>query len=286
MGEALPDLRIGTSGYDYPEWRAGFYPSDLPRAAFLGAYAKNFPTVELNFSYYGMPKAAQMAALLDRAGATRLDFSIKANRSLTHEVLPSAWRGAAREFREGIAPLVRSGRLAAILFGFPYAFAYRPDERRYLASLLDEFAELPLVVEFRHRDWINARVLEGLRERNVGFCAVDLPRLEGLPPVADIVTSDIAYIRFHGRNGEGWWKGDARGRYDYLYSREELSPWVARIGAMARVAKRLRVYFNNHARGQAPANAADLSDMLVSAGLSASPPPGPVEAPAPDGAGD
>jgi uncharacterized protein YecE (DUF72 family) len=201
--EASVDIRIGTSGYDYPEWKGPLYPSDLPRAEFLGAYARRFSSVELNFSYYGMPKAANIAALLDRAGDPSFDFSIKANRSLTHEIEPSAWRDAAKEFRAGIAPLIRSGRLAALLFAFPFGFAYRPDERRYLDRLLAEFEGLPRVVEFRHRDWINARVLEGLRERGVGFCAVDLPRLEGLPPVADIVTADIAYLRFHGRNGEG-----------------------------------------------------------------------------------
>jgi len=103
---ASVDLRIGTSGYDYPEWKGPLYPPDLPRADFLGVYARRFSSVELNFSYYGMPKAANIAALLDRVGDPGLDFSVKANRSLTHEIEPSTWREAAKEFRAGIAPLI------------------------------------------------------------------------------------------------------------------------------------------------------------------------------------
>jgi uncharacterized protein YecE (DUF72 family) len=265
--EASCDLRIGTSGFDYPEWRGVLYPPTLPRAGFLAAYAERFPTLELNFSYYGMPRAEAMAALMDRAASTRLDYSIKANRKLTHDIDPASVGQLAKEFRAGIAPLVQGGRLAAILLGFPFGFAYRPDERRYLDRLLGEFAGLPLVVEFRHRDWFNARVLEGLRNRGVGLCTLDLPRLEDFPPVADLVTAEPVYIRFHGRNDQDWWSGDARGRYDYLYSREELASWVPRIEAMAATAKRLRIYFNNHARGQAAQNARELGELLVGAGL-------------------
>lgn len=261
-GPADCDLRIGTSGYDYPEWKGVFYPETMARQDFLPAYAQEFATLELNFSYYGMPKAPLLAAMADRLRGSSLDLSVKAFRGLTHEIEPSGLAGTAREFREGIAPLAAAGRLVAILFQFPFRFAYRPEERRYLSRLLDEFADYPRVVEFRNGDWVNARVLEGLRERGVGFCSLDLPRLEGLPPVADIATAELAYIRFHGRNTNSWWRGDARGRYDWLYTEEELRSWLPRIAAMAATAKRLRIYFNNHARGQAVENARDLAALI------------------------
>ncbi len=94
MDESLPvpcEIRIGTSGYDYPEWKASFYPQDLARKDFLSFYSKQFDTVELNFSYYGMPKAGQLARLLENSGPQCL-FSIKAHRSLTHEIDPAHWR--------------------------------------------------------------------------------------------------------------------------------------------------------------------------------------------------
>jgi uncharacterized protein YecE (DUF72 family) len=265
MGDCVEpgcDLRIGTSGYDYPEWRGVFYPEALARRDFPAFYAERFAAVELNFSFYAQPRAESIAALIARMGPTP-DFSIKGHRSLTHDIDPAGPAAAAREFRTGIAPLLRSGRLCAILLGFPYSFHYRPDERRYLGRLLRELADLPLVVEFRNAEWYSARVIEGLSARRVGFCSVDTPRLDGLPPLSDLVTSDLAYVRFHGRNEASWWGGDAAARYDYLYSPEELRSWIPRIRSMAAQAKRLRVFFNNHRRGNAAANAADLARLMA-----------------------
>jgi uncharacterized protein YecE (DUF72 family) len=131
-----------------------------------------------------------------------IDIAVKAHRSLTHERDPRAPTAAVKEFRAGIDPLICANRLAAVLLEFPFSFHYTPDERRYLARVLEELHGLPLVVEFRNTQWYNARVFDSLRERKVGLCALDLPRLEGLPPLSDLVTSDIAYVRFHGRNSE------------------------------------------------------------------------------------
>lgn len=264
------ELRIGTSGYDYPEWRGKLYAPGLPRASFLEAYGESFSTLELNFSYYGMPRAASVAALLARA-SSRLDFSIKAHRSLTHEVDPATWRERAAEFRTGIEPLARSGRLASILLEFPASFHYEPERRRYLDRLLAEFAPYPLVTEFRRREWFNARLVEGLRARGVALCALDLPRLEGGPPLADLLTADLAYLRCHGRRAETWWTGDSAGRYDYFYSGEELSGLADRVEVLAAGARKLRVYFNNHARGQAVDNARGLLEILEARGFEARP---------------
>ena len=83
----------------------------------------------------------------------------------------------------------------------------------------------------------------------------------------DVVTAPLAYIRFHGRNGETWWGSDAASRYDYLYSDVELEAWGGRVKAMAERAERILVYFNNHMRGQAPRNAKTFSDILRRDGL-------------------
>ena len=123
------------------------------------------------------------------------------------------------------------------------------------------------VVEFRGIDWINNRVFDALRERSVGYCSVDAPELKGLIPPADIVTSSLAYIRFHGRNKKNWWGSDAAARYDYLYKEDELKGWIARIKSMAQSAQKIRIYFNNHFQGQAPANAMLLKRMLFQEGV-------------------
>jgi uncharacterized protein YecE (DUF72 family) len=96
-----------------------------------------------------------------------------------------------------VEPLLEARRLAAVLLQFPFSFHYTPENRRYLDHLIREIHSLPLVVEFRNMEWQNKRVLDSLRERSVGFCSVDTPPLRGLPAPLDVVTSSIAYVRFH-----------------------------------------------------------------------------------------
>lgn len=261
-----PDIRIGTSGYDYPEWKGSFYPVNIARKDFLGFYSELFNTLEINFTYYGQPRPEIFDKMLGRLRRP-IDFSVKAYRTLTHERVLGSLPASAHEFRTGIRPLVQAGCLAAVLLEFPSSFHYCTGERIYLARLLDELEGLPLVVELRNAEWYSARVLEALRERNVGLCILDAPRLPGLPPAADLVTADFAYIRFHGRNASSWWTGDAGSRYEYFYNREELSAWVPRLGALGAQARRIRIYFNNHRRGNAAANALDFARLAASSGL-------------------
>ena len=264
--ESAFDLRIGTSGYDYPEWKGTFYPKDLARREFLGFYSERFETLEINYTYYGQPRAETFQGMLERIRKP-IDFSVKANRSLTHERDAGTLPASARQFRAGLEPLIRAERLAAVLLEFPYSFHYSSGERLYLARLLDELAGMPLVVELRNAEWYGARVIESLRERSVGLCILDAPRLPGFPPISDLVTSDIAYVRFHGRNAAAWWSGDAGTRYEYRYSPQELSGWIPRLESLGSQAKKIRVYFNNHRRGDAASNAGDLALLAASARL-------------------
>jgi uncharacterized protein YecE (DUF72 family) len=264
--EPLPDIRIGTSGYDYPEWEGVLYLEGIGRREYIGSYSQAFGSVELNFSYNGMPKAENVLELLARTRKP-IDFSIKANQALTHKVDPATWHDSVAEFSKGIAPLQEAGRLCVVLLEFPCSFHYHDAERRYLDKILKALSPFPLVVEFRGADWFNARVIDGLKERRVGLCSVDVPRLEGLPPLSDLVTSDIAYVRFHGRNEATWWNGDSGTRYEYLYSKDELSAWIPRLEAMSTQAKKVRVYFNNHRRGDAPTNAKELMALATAAKL-------------------
>ncbi|MCU0846081.1 MAG: DUF72 domain-containing protein [Spirochaetes bacterium] len=107
----MAELRIGTSGYDYLDWRESFYPAGTDRRDFLSFYGTRFSTLELNFSYYRIPEPAQLAGMLAKSGGN-LDFSIKAHESLTHRVDPTTWKDSVAAYRNGIAPLAESGRLA------------------------------------------------------------------------------------------------------------------------------------------------------------------------------
>lgn len=255
----MGDILIATSGYSYEDWRGVLYPQELPKSDFLRYYALFFPFVELNFSYYTMPKASNLAAMAARTPSS-FRFSIKAHRSLTHEA-GSTWRQDAATFVTAVAALADADRLAAVLVQLPYRFHHTPEHRSYLASLLSELSPLPVVVEFRNDEWQGERVYDELDRRGVGMAMVDRPQLPGLPPTEERVTGGLAYLRFHGRNNDTWWSGDATSRYDYCYSPEELSASVPRLKRMAKTGT-LLVAFNNHARGNAVNNAGELKALL------------------------
>ena len=255
------EILIGTSGYSYHEWVGPVYPEGTKPGGYLPAYAGIFPTVELNFSYYNMPKAQNLAKMLVDGGQN-LTFSIKAHRTLTHEVNPSLWEGEAKTYLTAIEPMLEARRLEAVLFQFPYSFGYTDDNRRYLDKLLRYFNGVPAAVEFRKSDWYSAKVIEALKSRNVALVSLDLPELPKLPPIMDVVTAPLAYIRLHGRNKEAWWGNDDHARYDYLYSDSEIEAWAARIQRVAGQAHRILVYFNNHPLGKAARNAQILEKIL------------------------
>jgi uncharacterized protein YecE (DUF72 family) len=204
--------------------------------------------------------------MIERAGPSFV-FSIKAHETLTHRVNPGAWEGKAKTYLTALEPLLKAGKLGAVLFQFPYSFHYEPDRRRYLDKLLTYFKDVPSAVEFRNADWINTRVIEGLRKRGAALASLDMPDLKGLPPDMDVATSPLAYVRLHGRNKEAWWGSDAAARYDYRYSDKELEAWEDRIRRIVIKADRVLVYFNNHRRGQAVENAQTLAKILEKAGL-------------------
>lgn len=258
-------ILVGTSGYGYVEWLGPVYPEGTKKEEFLARYASMFPTVELNFSYYKMPTVQLCERFLEQAGPSFL-FSIKANEALTHKIAQDGWKDAARAFLEAIEPLRKAGRLGAVLFQFPPSFRYEVDRRRYLDALLAEFSDFPVAVEFRNHEWYNNRVIDAFRSRRVAIASLDIPALEGLPPVMDVVTAPLAYIRLHGRNEANWWGSDSASRYDYLYSDAELEAWAERVGAIAGRADRVLVYFNNHLRGQSARNARSLEAILARAG--------------------
>src|SRR2546423_416775 len=138
-----------------------------------------------------------------------------------------------------------------------------------MPQLIGRFKDYPLVVELRHESWNSPRVLQTLEDLRVGLCDIDQPLFaNSIKPSAE-VTSSIGYIRLHGRNYQNWFREEANvvERYDYLYSRDELEPWIDRIREISEKAQRTFVITNNHARGQSLVNGleilADLEEEKV-----------------------
>ena len=251
---------IGTSGYSYSDWVGPVYPLGTDRSRFLELYAEQFPAVELNFSYYRQPDSGLLERMAQRTPED-FGFAVKAHKSLTH-IVGESWPSDAKRFLEGVKPLAERGRLIAVLLQFPFSFHYSRANRTYLAHLCDAMSEVPLAAEFRNGEWHTSRVIEALSQRKITYTLTDYPDLEGLPKVRVETTSDVGYLRFHGRNKENWWTGDNASRYDYLYSDEEIEEWIERIRAITRKTKVLIAVFNNHWRGQAVQNAVMLKKKL------------------------
>jgi uncharacterized protein YecE (DUF72 family) len=262
-------LRVGTSGYSYPEWgAAGFYPPGTPPQNMLACYARFFSITELNYTWYQMPKAAAMERMLGKV-PSGFSFAAKLTRSMTHEIDRDGWRNQVALFREGISPLLQAGCLSAVLVQLPPFFKRSRNERLYLSHLLDAMAGLPVAVEFRHRSWDNDRVFIELENRRVTLVTVDAPDLDDLFPTLDVVTnSDLFYVRFHGRNTRGWRSGNMQKQFDYDYTPAELQVWSqTTLPKMAEQARSGILFFNNHVRAQAPRNARVLIEQLASQGL-------------------
>ena len=268
MDVSLGKISVGTSGYSYEEWLNDFYPANTPAQQMLSFYAQTFSLTELNYTWYAMPQDYAIERMLNLVGPD-FKFAAKLTRSMTHEIDPKQWRNQVNLYKQGIAPLTQARQLAAILIQFPQSFNRSDNNRRYLAALLDQLQDLPLAVEFRNASWAVDKVFDGLAQRRVTLVAVDEPNLPGLFPPLDVVTNpDFFYVRFHGRNAQGWRSGNMQIQFNYDYSDVELSEWVdTRIMNMADQAKAGYLLFNNHVRGQAPRNAQSMVRVLKQAGF-------------------
>ena len=266
MGNEKTDILIGTSGYDYPEWKGVFYPENLKRKDFLLYYSTVFNALELNSTFYSMPTAERIMSFYERSEG-RLNFSIKANRLLTHEP-DGNWKEAAGEFRNAAGPLLEKGKLSAVLFQFPQSFHYTRDNRIYLAKMIEEFKGFPVLVEFRHVQWLKDSVFEGLEKFGASLVYCDMPRLSALPDGKAFrtpFTGPEAYIRLHGRNEGAWYCAEnscnGSGRYRYDYSDDELEEFIPVISKAKSEGRRVQVYFNNHPDGSGAKNARKMKEL-------------------------
>jgi uncharacterized protein YecE (DUF72 family) len=258
-------IRVGPAGWSYDDWKGVVYPegagSKFDQLAYISSF---FDTIEINSSFYRPPTSVMAKSWVRRVGHNPdLKFTAKLFKRFTHE------RGKAtaedeRAYRRGVDPIAASGRLGAVLVQFPWSFKNTDDGREYLAGLLDRFKDYPLVVELRHGSWNRAEVYESFEERGVGFCNIDQPLFARSIKPSARATSPVGYVRLHGRNYENWFSENAKpaDRYDYLYSLEELRPWVANIREVANNAQETYVITNNHFRGKGIVNALEIKSEL------------------------
>ena len=254
------DIRIGTSGYSFEDWRDSFYPAEIDKGKMLDYYVRFFRTVEINSTYYRIPHPAVMANIVKKA-PDGFDFVVKVPQSVTHRRQDIGADLAS--FIEALKPMVERGRLSGLLAQFPYSFKFSRDALDYLAMCREALSPRPLFVEFRHDGWVNRTMYNHLREEKIGYVCVDEPQMRGLLAPDLFATTETAYVRLHGRNAEQWWGGGPL-RYDYKYSFEELNEWKVKIDKLRSRGRvhTLYMFFNNCHQGQAVTNALEMKRLV------------------------
>jgi uncharacterized protein YecE (DUF72 family) len=217
----------GTSGYNYPEWKGSFYPSDLPAAKMLPYYAARFPTVEINYTFYRMPNEKLVAGWAAQTPSP-YKLTLKAPRRITHDQRLKQVGDLVAGFCQVAGTL--GDKLGALLFQLP------PNLKKDLA-LLDAFlGDLPPKVcgafEFRHPSWLDDEVYARLAERNLALCVADSEKLS--TPLA--VTADYAYFRLR----------------DEGYTPDDIKRWADRIASDTAQCRDIYVYFKHEEEGKGP----------------------------------
>lgn len=252
-------IYIGTAGYSYKDWIGPFYPEGTKDTLMLDYYARHFNFVEVNSSYYHMPRL-QLFESLNRKTPDGFKFAVKLFGGFTHE--RNIGSTEAVQFKYSIKPLVESGKLVCLLAQFPYSFHFNSENKDYLIKIREWFEDIDVNIEFRNQNWIRSEVVEHLKKENLGFVCVDEPGIKGLVKKVQAVTSPVAYLRMHGRNDVKWYGGQGSERYNYLYNEQELMEWVPNIYDMEKKSRYTIISFNNHPLGKAVENAKLLAEYL------------------------
>ncbi len=262
-------IKIGTSGFSFPDWKGIIYPDGIRERDMLSFYERElgFRALEVNFTYYTLPSQKSFSAMSKKT-SEEFEFVVKAFRGMTHE-LRDKETGAMidnqeifKKFKYSLAPLMEEGKLACILAQFPYGFSPHRENFEYLERFKGGMEDIPLVFEFRNERWLREGILKFLENHGVGFCIVDEPKLPKLMPYLPKATSEIGYFRFHGRN-PNWFNAPTSVRYDYLYSEGELKEFIPDIKDISQKTTRTLVFFNNCHAGSAAKNAAQMAKLLI-----------------------
>ena len=280
------EILVGTCNWaDHTD----FYPDELEHGRRqrdkLTYYARFFPIVEIDTTFYGIPRPQVVDGWLART-PDDFRFNVKAYRSLTrHEREPGGPRPPTdeevRDFMAALAPLRESGRLVAVHYQFPPWFTNRPDAREVLLEVRDRHPDDIVAVEFRHRSWFDKGAWPAtedlLRELDCVYVGVDAPQVGSgtAPPLLAVTSPRLCIARFHGRNRSTWYRPDgptSGHRFNYLYRPDELAEWVPAITAAAERGTPVHVLLNNNRSNYAVVNAFDFG-ALLHRGLPRPPPP-------------
>ena len=292
---------VGTSSWADPGFVEDWYPPGMPARERLPWYAERFEGVELNSSFYAIPEPGTVTRWVE-ATPEGFTFDVKLHRLLSRHAaaidsLPPELRdraqvnergrvrltpeleGAmARQTLTAVEPLVGAGKMSSFLLQLTPAFSPDRHELGEIEALIEALAPHPVAVELRHRGWVSGermeRTLGFLEDHGAAFVAVDAPagdHVPIMPPVDAATRADLAYLRAHGRNAQGYLSGKTVAeRFGWVYSDEELGEIRQRVEGLAEEAGEVRVMFNNNRSADAPTAARRFRELI---GQDPGPPP-------------
>lgn len=234
---------IGTSGWNYAEWRDGFY-GGIPQREWLAFYARHFNAVEVNATFYHHQRKSTFEHWREQTPADFV-FAIKGHRYLTH-IKRLAETSSLQLSRDAAAGL--GGKLAVVLWQTPRSLHKDMARLEGFAQALAAWPEARHVLEFRHASWFDDAVADCLQRHRIGNCLSDAADW----PMWDAVSADLVYLRLHGHACT----------YVSLYDEDELAGWAGRVRAWLTESRDVHVYFDNTAAGAALHNAQRLKEML------------------------
>jgi uncharacterized protein YecE (DUF72 family) len=288
-------ISVGTSSWADPGFVEEWYPPGLPARERLPWYAEHFPAVEVNSTFYGVP-ARRTVEGWDAATPDDFTFDVKLHRLLSrHAAPPSSLprdlqkrvtvtgkrprvvlddeleAELARRTLETLEPLRESGKLSSLLLQLTPAFKPGAHSLSELDGLVEALAPEPVAIELRHVGWTDPErlpdTLDWYEHAGAAFVGVDAPRVKAptaLPPIDAVTRPDLAYLRAHGRNAEGYTRGrSVSERFGYRYSDPELREIAGRARELASDAEEVRVMFNNNRGDDAPVAAARMGQLLA-----------------------
>ncbi|NUO55860.1 MAG: DUF72 domain-containing protein [Hamadaea sp.] len=285
-------IRVGTASWtDKTLLASGWYPPTADTAEKrLAYYARQFPLVEVDATYYSPPAEQTVKLWADRTPAG-FTFNVKAFSLLTghptkvssifkdlrpetdkssvypRDLDPKTTGEIWDRFLSALQPLSDAGKLGVLLFQFPPWFTIRRSNKDYILEAAQRCRPLPIAVEFRHASWFagdnRAETLDFLRRHHLPFVCVDMPQghKTSIPPVVE-ATADRAVVRFHGHS-DGWTSRDIYEKFGYLYSERELKDWAPKLEKLADTTGETHVLMNNCYSDYAQRNARQLLDLLT-----------------------
>jgi uncharacterized protein YecE (DUF72 family) len=287
----MGEIQVGTASWtDKTLLESGWYPQTADNAEKrLAYYARKFPVVEVDSTYYG-PPAEQTTKLWAQRTPAGFTFNIKAFSLLTghptkvsaiykdlrpetekknvypDDLPPQAYEEIWSRFLGALDPLVDAGKLGALLFQFPPWWGIRRSNKDYLREVAARCKPLRPVFEFRNASWFDGdnaeETLEFLRSHELPLVCVDMPQghKSSVPPLL-AATADLAVVRFHGHSDK-WTSKDIHEKFGYKYSKQELAEWAPKLRALADEARTTQVFFNNCYLDYAQRNATSLIELL------------------------